>query len=83
MRFHVNTTLPAGVPTRDLTVADNFTGLWVKVLEGLADTVVVVVCSLAMCAEAVAALAGSANIAQAAVTTVVADSSRTRPAPTR
>src|ERR1700745_3591168 len=83
LRFHENTTDPVGVPDRDLTVADSFTALPVRAREGLADTVVVVGCLVATCAEAVAALAGSANIAQGAVTTAGADPSLTGPAPAR
>jgi hypothetical protein len=74
--FQVNTTLPVGVPTRDLTVADSLTVLPTNALAGLADTVVVVMCLRTMAAEALAALAWRANRAPVAVTTAAPDSSR-------
>jgi hypothetical protein len=73
--FHVNLTDPAGVPTRDLTVADSFTAAPMNALPGVAVTLVVVGCRTS--GDVVAALAGSAHSAQVAVATAVTDTSRT------
>ena len=75
--FQVNVTSPAGVPTRDLTVADSLTVCRTNARDGVADTVVVVPCLAITWVDEVAALAGRAHSAQVAVATAVTDTSRT------
>jgi len=72
--FQVNLTDPVGVPTRDLTVADSFTAAPTNAIPGVAVTLVLVGCLTS--GDAVAALAGRAHSAQAAVATAVTDTSR-------
>jgi hypothetical protein len=76
-----NATVPVGVRPDEWTVADSLTLAPTQALVGLTDTLVVEGCLA--CGAAVAALAGSAHKAQAAVATAVTDTSRTKPAPTR
>jgi hypothetical protein len=70
-----NVTVPVGVPTDDLTLAESLTRAPTHARLGLTETVVVVGCLTEL--AAVAALAGRAHSAQVAVATAVTDTSRT------